>query len=264
MEPCYVEYLLRVPALVEWRHSAHRVHRWMRDLPKPAGILASNDIAARELADICRQLGLRVPDEVSLLGVDNDDLECGLASPPLSSVALPARQVGYDAAKLLDSLILGKPAPREPWFLPPLGVVTRQSTDARAIRDPAVVAAIDFIRAHAAEAIHVDQIASHVVQSRRMLEYKFRDQLGHTILDEIRRVRVGRVKELLAGTDLSMPAIARRTGFSTPQRMAIVFGQLTGQTPSAYRRQTQGAGDCVKRYKKCGNGRFRVPPVGLY
>ena len=121
---------------------------WLEGLPKPVAILAANDIPARELADTCLRVGLRLPDDVALLGVDNDDLECGLTSPPLSSVATPARRIGYEAAKLLDELMSGKPAPREPIFLPPMAVVTRQSTDTLAIHYPAVVAALNFIRGH--------------------------------------------------------------------------------------------------------------------
>jgi LacI family transcriptional regulator len=108
-----------------------------------------------------------------------------------------------------------------------------------AIHDAAVVAALNFIRGHAADEIRVDDVARHAAQGRRMLEYKFRDLVGHTILEEIRRVRVQWVKQLLSDTDLAMPAIARRSGFSTPQRMSVVFRQVTGLTPSAYRQQAQ-------------------------
>ena len=211
---------------------------WLEELPKPVAILAANDVPA-ELADACRRFGLRVPDDVALLGVDNDDLECGLTSPPLSSVATPSRRIGYEAAKLLDELMAGRPAPRQGVFLPPTGVVTRVSTDALAIRDAAVVAALNFIRSRADDDLRIDQVAAHAASGRRMLEYKFRQLVGHTILEEIRRVRVQRVKQLLSDTDLPMPAVARRSGFSTPQRMSVVFRQATGLTPSAYRQQTQ-------------------------
>ncbi len=239
LSACYVEYLLRLPALMEWKRAAGRVRRWLEGLPKPVAILAANDIPARELADACRRLALRVPDDVALLGVDNDDLECGLTSPPLSSVAVPSRRIGYEAARLLDGLMAGRPAPRGGLFLPPAGVVTRQSTDTLAIHDAAVVAALNFIRSGAAEGIRVGDVAAHAATGRRTLETRFRELVGHTILEEIRRVRVQRVKQLLSDTDSSMPAIARRSGFATPQRMSVVFRQATGMTPSAYRQQTQ-------------------------
>lgn len=240
---CYIEYLLRLPALTGWKHARRRVHGWLRELPKPIGILASNDIPARDLADACLQLGIRVPDEVALLGVDNDDLECGLTSPPLSSVATPARQIGYEAAKLLDGLMAGRAAPREPVFLPPIGVVTRRSTDALAIDDPCVAAALDFIAKRIEGDIGVEDVAQFAAIGRRTLEHRFRKILGHTVLQEIRRTRIQRVKQLLSDTDLPMPAIARRSGFSTPQRMATVFRSETGLTPSQYRRQTQVRAD---------------------
>jgi LacI family transcriptional regulator len=235
---CYEEYLLQPSAITEWEQATQRVRHWLRRLPKPVGILASNDIPARHLADVCLQLGLRVPDEVALLGVDNDDLDCGLTSPPLSSVAVPAQQIGYEAAKILDALMSGKSAPQRPVFLPPVGVVTRQSTDTSAIRDPAVLAALQFIRKHAGDEIGVDDVVAHAALGRRMLEYKFRQLLGRTVLEEIRRVRITQVKQLLSTTDLPMPAIGRQTGFTSPQRLAVVFRQATGLTPSEYRHQT--------------------------
>jgi len=238
LSSCYAEYLLRLPALAGWKESTRRVQHWLRTLPKPVGILASNDIPARDLADACLQLGLRVPDEVALLGVDNDDLECGLTSPPLSSIATPGRRIGHEAARLLDALMTGKSIPREPVFLPPVGIVTRQSTDTLAVHDPAVVAALDFIRRHVDDDIGVADVADAAVLGRRTLEHRFRRLLGHTVLDEMRRMRIQRAEQLLSDTDLAMPVIARRSGFSTPQRMAVVFRQSTGLTPSEYRRQT--------------------------
>lgn len=236
---CYVECILRLPALIEWKRATQRIERWLRDLPKPVAIFAPNDRPARDIADICMRLGIKVPDEVALLGVDNDDLDCALTPPSLSSIATPARQIGYEAMKLLDGLMRGKVAGSEPVFLPPSGVVVRQSTDIHAIDDAAVAAAISFIRERYSEALRVDDVAQHVAISRRMLEYKFRDLVGHSILEEIRRQRIHRVENLLADTDLPMPAIARCAGFSTPQRMAVVFHAQTGFTPTQYRRQTR-------------------------
>jgi LacI family transcriptional regulator len=237
---CYVEYTLRLRALREWKHAARRVQTWLVGLPKPVAIFATNDPPARELADLCAGLGLRVPDDVALLGVDNDDLECGLTSPPLSSIATPARQIGHEAARILDEMMSGRPAQREPVLLQPCGVVVRQSTDTLAINDPSVVTALNFIRTHIAEPIRVNDVVREVVLSRRSLEYKFHDLVGHSILEEIRRWRVQRVQELLGGTDLLMPAIARRSGFSSQRRMAVVFREVKGLTPTEYRRQAQG------------------------
>ncbi len=236
---CYADYLPRLSIDANWRNLDQKVQQWLKKLPKPVAILTCNDPPARDLARLCRQLGLRVPDTVALLGVDNDELECRLSYPPLSSVALPGRQIGYEAAKLLDRLMSGKAPPKKPLFLPPISVVTRQSTDTLAIDDPTVAAALSFITEHSAETIGVKNVAENVGMGRRVLERKFQSLLDRTVLQEIRRVRVEHAKELLANTDLSMPIVAQRSGFSSPQRLAFVFRELTGMAPTAYRSQWQ-------------------------
>jgi LacI family transcriptional regulator len=165
-------------------------------------------------------------------------VECSLSFPPLSSVAVPSQQIGYAAAELLDRMMAGKSVPREPIFLPPVRVVTRQSTDTLAIADAAVAEALSFIRRRAAEPINVGSVVKSVAQGRRPLERKFRMLLGRTILQEIRRVRVERVKELLVSTNLSMPKIAADAGFANAARLCVVFRQLTGLTPSQYRHRS--------------------------
>lgn len=234
---CYGEYVHYVPATTSWKAIEQRVHRWLRQLPKPVAIFVSNDVPARNLADMCGQLRLRVPDEVAILGVDNDELECSLASPPLSSIAIPSERIGYEAARLLDRMMSDEKVPCEPVFLPPVRIVIRQSTDVLAIDDPAVASALAYIRQHAAENISAAKVISKIGIVRRDLERRFRAMLGCSILDELQRVRVELAKGLLSDTRLSMPAVARHSGFSTPQRLAVVFHKRTGMSPSAYRRQ---------------------------
>ncbi len=141
--------------------------------------------------------------------------------------------------QLLDGMMQGAAAPRKPQLLPPRSVAVRQSTDVFAIDDAVVVSALQFIREHYADKLQVKDVAHHVAISRRMLEYKFRNLVGHSVLEEIRRRRIQRVKELLTDTELPMPAVAHRAGFSTAQRMAVVFRSETNLTPSDYRLQTQ-------------------------
>jgi len=236
---CYAEYLPRLAAKTSWKGIDQRVRRWLRPLAKPVGILASNDIPARDLAEMCRQLGLRVPDDVALVGVDNDRLQCGLTFPPLSSVSIPAERIGYEAARLLDGLMVGKKPPSGPMLLPPLHVVTRQSTDIVAIDDRDVARALARIRRDAARQLTVSEVARQAGVGRRVLERKFQTLLGSTILKEIRRARIQYAKELLADTDLPIQIIASQVGFSGPQRLSLAFRQLTGMAPSAYRRQSQ-------------------------
>jgi LacI family transcriptional regulator len=239
LSSCYADYFAYLSAPSGWRAVDRRVEQWLRRLPKPVAIFSSNDPPARDLADACLRLGLSVPEEVALLGVDNDEVECRLTYPSLSSIAVPAHRVGYEAARILDCLMSAGPAPEAPLFLPPIRVVTRQSTDILAIDDRPMAAALRFIREHAAERIGVETIAAQVGISRRLLECKFRALSKRTVLQELRRVRLEMAKELLVETDLAMPAIAARSGFANAKRLALVFRQLTGISPTAYRRQGQ-------------------------
>lgn len=236
---CYFEYVDDGPAKSSWKRIDHTVAQWLRQLPKPVAILACNDGPARNLADMCRQLGLHIPNEVALLGVDDNELECPLTFPPLSSVVIPSERIGYEAARLLDQLMSGAPAPEGPVFLPPVRVVTRYSTDTMAIDDPAVLAAVAYIRNHATENISVANVAQAINGGRRELERHFRRELDHSILDEIRLARIERAKELLLSTNRPMFEIALQSGFSNSERLSVVFRQLTGTTPSDYRRQSK-------------------------
>lgn len=236
---CYDEYVPCAPAAMSWKSIDQKVRQWLRRLPKPVAIFASNDAPARNLADMCCRLRIRVPDHVAILGVDNNELECMLASPPLSSIAIPAERIGYEAAHLLDRMMSGQKVPRQAVFLPPVRVVIRQSTDALAIDEPAVASALAFIRQHARENISVAIVVSRLGVVRRGLERKFRALLGRSILDELQRARIELAKGLLTDTCLPMPAVARHSGFSNPQRLAIVFHRLVGMPPSAYRRRAK-------------------------
>lgn len=217
--------------------SAENTREWVRSLPKPVGVFTPNDIWGIWLSDICRQEGIRVPEEVAIVGVDNDELLCEIAQPSLSSVAIPSERVGYEAAQLLEKILAGTTPPSEPVLLPPLGLVVRKSSDVLAVDDPDLAAAIHYIRANAWQPICVNDILDQVAVSRRSLERKFRDLLGHSPNEEVRRLRVEKAKSLLLDTDLKMAEVARRSGFSSDKQLSTVFLQVTGSTPSAFRRQ---------------------------
>lgn len=233
---CLVEYLYEDFATSSWKKDEPQIPEWVRHLPKPAGVFACNDIAGRGMVEICRQQRLRIPEDIAILGADDDELESRLTVPPLSSIAIPAKRVGYEAARTLDRMMSGEP-PEENLFLPPVRVIVRQSTDTRATDDPTIAEALRYIRAHASQNIGVNTVAAAVGLGRRDLERRFRRSLNCSVLDDIRNVRVQRVKELLAETTLSMAAIAARCGFSSPERMTVVFGQVAGTSPTAYRRR---------------------------
>ena len=222
--------------LWEWDEG---LRRWLAGLPRPVGILASHDPQGLALSEACRFSDLRVPDDVALVGVDNDDLLCELARPSLSSVELPAERIGYESARLLDRL-LTRPGPYskvQSLLLPPVGVVTRGSSDVLAIGDSEVAAALRFILDHAHEPIQVKDVLAEVPVSRRTLERRVHAARGRGIWEEIRRVHIERCKTLLAETDMPMSEVAKHAGFTEQRQLSVVFRQETGLTPSAYRRQ---------------------------
>ena len=209
---------------------------WLRSLPRPLALFAANDLWGFELLQAAREIGLHVPEDVALLGVDDEELLCEIAHPPLSSIRIGAEQIGRVAVSLLDQLMRTKGKTAGVPRIPPIEVVTRQSTDVLAVEDSDVAAALRHIRQHAIEGLSVKELLEVVPVNRRTLERRFVSVLGHTPLEEIRRVRLERAKVLLQ-TDLPIYDVARRCGFATPEYMATSFLQSTGTTPTAYRRQ---------------------------
>ena len=197
--------------------------------------MACYDIRGREVLDVCRQLGVKVPDELALIAVDNDELICDLAEPPLSSVIPDSRRTGYEAGRLLDLLMAGQSELPLAHLIKPLGISVRGSTDVLATDDADVSTAVRFIRTHASEGINVEDVLRAVPLSRRVLESRFEKLLGRTPHEEITRVQVERVKELLTETDLPLSVIAHRAGYKHVEYMSVVFKRETGLPPSQYR-----------------------------
>jgi LacI family transcriptional regulator len=209
---------------------------WLASLPRPLALFVANDLWGFELVQAVREIGLHVPDDIAVLGVDNEELLCEIAHPPLSSVRIGAEQIGHAAVAMLERLLSGKKALTDAPRIPPMEVVTRQSTDVLAVEDSDVAAALRHIHEHATEGLSVKQMLDAVPINRRTLERRFVSVLGHTPLEEIRRVRLERAKVLLQ-TDLPIYDIAVRSGFATPEYLATTFLQATGLTPTAYRSQ---------------------------
>ena len=221
----------------DWRAEDEAMASWMRGLPRPVGVLAINDGLALKVVEVARTLGIDVPGDVAVVGVDNDELVCETARPPLSSVALPLERLGYEAAAMLRDLLAGRPCRGAATELPPIRVVTRGSSDALAIRDPDLAGAVRFIREHAHVPLRADSVAREVAISRRALERRFRSHLGRTLLQEIHRAHVEAAKQLLVHTDLPMPEVAAKAGFTNDRVLSTVFRKLVGTTPGAYRQQ---------------------------
>ena len=214
---------------------------WLAQLPRPLGILASNDHAAGLVIRCCREANIAVPEHAAVLGVDNDELAVLMIKPSLSSIALPSEAMGFEAAAMIDRLLKGESLAHPLVLFPPTRVVTRQSTDLMAIADAEVAEAVRFIRQQAAKEISVADVARHVAVSRRALEQRFRTALGRSPLDEILRIRLERARQLLQETSLSIEQIANACSFSSASYLGVVFRRLTGMTPSECRKRAGGS-----------------------
>jgi LacI family transcriptional regulator len=215
------------------------VARWIRELPKPVGLMACNDMRGQQVLDACRAIGTVVPDEVAVIGVDNEEVLCDLSDPPLSSVVPNAERIGYEAASLLDSMMRGEKVQATRSLIEPLGVFTRRSTEVLAIDDRQIAAVARFIRLHACEGIDVSNVLQAVPMSRSTLDRRFLKIMGHSPKDEILRVRLNRAKQLLAETDLSQAIIAEKIGLEHVEYLSRIFKRRMGMTPSEFRSRSR-------------------------
>lgn len=222
-----------------WDQEQNDLAQWVTSLPKPIGIMASNDERGLHLLDACRRCGASVPDEVAVVGVDNDEQLCELAIPPLTSVDVNGEQVGYEAARQLEAMMSGAAQPPLLTTIDPRGIVTRRSTDVVASEDAEVNRAVAFIRANAGagQRINVSHVLAHLGMSRASLQARMKQVLGRTIHDEIERVRLSRVKDLLLNSDMSIKQVTSATGFSSVQYMTRVFHRSAGETPAKFRKR---------------------------
>jgi LacI family transcriptional regulator len=203
--------------------------------PKPLAIMTYLDDLAPAVMSACRTAGLEIPSEVAIVGVNNDEVFCELTHVPLSSVDPNAQRVGREAAALLDRILGGDCHPSE-LRVPPRGVVVRSSSDYFALEDADLAKAVHFIQQHACDPMTVNDILPHTSVSRRTLEYRFRDQFGRSLHDEIRRVQLERAKQLLVNTDLTIASVGERSGFAYANRFSALFRDAVGMPPGEYRK----------------------------
>jgi LacI family transcriptional regulator len=226
--------------LGSWRSfegQQHGLTEWLKALPRPVGLMAGNDVCGSYVIEACRIAGLQVPDEVAVIGVDNDELVCDLTDPPMSSIALATQKAGYEAAELLDRLMAGEKMAGQNILVRATHIVTRPSTDILAIEDRTVAEAIRFIRRRAKKALQVTDVVDHVAMSRRNLELRFHRVLGRSIYSEIKRVRTEQIVRMLCETDLSISEIALKLGHVSDKHIARYFKQQTGMSLKEYRKQ---------------------------
>ncbi len=228
-----------------WGELQEELTTWLAELPKPVGIMACNDVRARHVLEACRTLGLKVPRDVAVLGVDNDEMICELTDPPLSSIDQSARRIGYEAAAALDRLMrqaAGGAAdpPSQRVVVPPIGVVSRTSTDTMATDDEAVLHALERLRADPWHRPDIAALAHGACVSRSTLENRFKAAVGRSIHEEFVRLRLAGLRRLVTETDLPLKAIATRTGFRSVQYMTTFLHRHTGLTPARLRAVERG------------------------
>jgi LacI family transcriptional regulator len=226
-------------ASTPWEHRQDALAEWLTGLPKPCGILVASDQLGPHLLEACRRAGVAVPDEVAVVGVDNDETMCDVCNPPLSSVDADHQLVGYRAAELLDTLMQGGKAPSLLTYLEPRGVVVRKSSDVLATGDRLVAAALCLIRERACTGLSAQDVVAAIPVSRSVLQRRFRQETGRSIQEEIIRTRMNRARQLLAETELPLVEVAERAGFNHQEYLGATFKAQLGKTPLEYRREAR-------------------------
>jgi LacI family transcriptional regulator len=225
--------------LTGMREDPAAIMAWLSDLPKPCGVFTGSDAWGRVVARYSRVAGLRIPEDLSLVGADNDTLECELIAPPLSSVIIPWQELGRRAAKLVQCALSGRSIAGQRVLIEPLAVMARRSSDVLAIEDPLVAKAVRWIREHADRRLTVPAVAHAVGGGRQRLERRFRRALDRTVLEEIRRAHVEAARGLLESTHAKMTEVAKRSGFTNAALLSTAFQRELGMPPGLYRRRVQ-------------------------
>jgi LacI family transcriptional regulator len=214
---------------------------WLKNLPKPIGVLACNDVRGQQVLAACLEHKISCPEQVAVMGVDNDDVVCKLANPPLTSIEPDLVRLGYKAAERLKELIQGKTWTKNEsdHYIAPKGIVERQSTDIVAVDDPVVARALRLVRRDVGKGMNVKTVLKEVGLSRSTLDQRFAQHVGRSVKLEIQRARLQRVENLLCDTNLSLEGIAARTGFRTAPHLANFFRRVKGFTPGQFRASKQ-------------------------
>ena len=218
-----------------WLEEQQKLIVWLKSLPSHTGIIAVTDARARHLLQACEYSKIAVPEELCVIGIDNEELIQYLSRVSLSSVEQGAREIGYQAAKLLHKLLNGQKAPSTPILIPPITVHTRNSTDYRSLSDPLVIQAMHYIRHRACHGIKVEQVLDHLEISRSNLEQRFKNEMDRTIHQVIHEEKIARAKNLLEQTDISIQEIADICGYPSVQYFYSVFKKEFEMTPKEFR-----------------------------
>lgn len=219
-----------------------RIAAWLAKLPRPAGVFCFNDAVARAVAEACVDIGASIPNDVAVLGVDNDDIQLGFAAVALSSIELNRRRIGYLAAQRMLELITTKEPVPETVYVPPLKIVARGSTDKLAVNDEVVAEAIDYVADHLGNTIYVEEIARTVGVSRRSLEMRFKAALGTTVYAEVQRQQLERAEVLLMeNPKMTIAEVAYACGFQDARHLSVVCRRKLNCTPGSLRTPPRAA-----------------------
>ncbi len=219
----------------DWEKSQDTLINWLSLLPKPVGIFAANDQLGVRLLDACQRAGVAVPEEVAVVGAENEETLCSFATPALTSVRFDGQTVGYKAAELLERLMSGKSVKLRETLIPPKGIIVRASSDELVINDRLVANAVRLIREDANKGLNVDNLCQRLNVSRSTLDRRMKSALNRSPKEEISRIRFREVERLLIETDLTMETIAELTGFTHSHYLQAAFRQIYGETPGRFR-----------------------------
>jgi LacI family transcriptional regulator len=221
--------------------------RWLQKLPKPIAVMACNDIAGQQVLEVCRLAGLHVPDQVAVIGVDNDEVLCQLADPPLTSIAPDTVRIGYEAATLLDDMMAGKRPHHMDRYFEPLGIAPRRSTDTLVIPHAGAAQALSFLRRHFRDPITLKDLDSELPLSLRSIQDAFKKYVGRSLHQELDRLRTTFATDLLRESGVKLQTVAVQCGFANPRHFRRTFLRETGQTPQQYRRELKAAARTTDR-----------------
>lgn len=224
-------------AKCSWEKEVELIGTWVKTLPKPIAIFTANDDRGQILLEACEVCNIKVPHEIAVLGVDNDEIACGLSGPPLSSISINAERAGFEAAEYLDKMMKGEPFPNLRIIVRAVGVVTRRSTEVFAVGDQDIQAALQYISDHSNDMIQVEDVVSATALSRRILEKRFKTVLNQTIYDEIKRARIQYISRMLTETNEPISKIAMKQGYMGIKNISRFFQNETGMTPLEYRKK---------------------------
>ena len=219
----------------DWKQGIGLLSDWLQKIPKPVALMACNDDRAQQVLTACQQAELHVPEDVAIVGVDNDEFVCTLANPPLSSVNLSTEIAGFEAASVLDRMIQGEKIKNIVIPVQVSNIITRQSSDILAVKDPLVAQSINFIRNHIREPIQIEDVLNVVPVSRRNLHEKFKKTMGVSIHQYVKKLRIEYIENLLLNTEMSISKIAYHMGLKSDEHIATYFRSVKGINPHAFR-----------------------------